>query len=61
MIRGPYGWKPGFYTFGCTAHHGVDGKCIIMLAERRMIERYTTRDAAIRHEIGHCNGWGAGA
>src|SRR5262249_38407791 len=56
---GPHGWRPGYATLGCTFQNGIDGRCVIMLAERDLIEDYTTREAAIRHEIGHCNGWGA--
>lgn len=46
-------------TLGCSRHHG-DVLCHVVLVDEKIIkEQGWTKELMLRHEIGHCNGWGA--
>jgi hypothetical protein len=49
-------WQPG-YDVGCTQHL-VGGCLVTVLEDELLVKRGFIPEQVMRHEIGHCNGWG---
>jgi hypothetical protein len=46
------------YHLGCGGRRAA-GSCAILMADDETIRKYGwTPEIVLRHEIGHCNGWG---
>jgi len=53
----PMEFKFGYPRLACSFHR--PGVCVIIVASDEMIRKYgLDPDVALRHEHGHCNGWG---